>query len=224
MGSVIPKQYLSLHDKTVLDNTLEHFINHPQIDGVVVAISADDAFWLESSFVDHPDVKTVKGGAERCFSVLNALELLIQTTDAKDHVLVHDAARPCVRGDDVTRLINKCSGTVNGGLLGLPVRDTMKRTDSGNAVMQTVDREQLWHAFTPQMFQLGILHEALQKALDEGQEVTDDASAMELAGYKPMMIEGAADNIKITRPEDLVLAAWYLEQQTNQRLNTSKVP
>jgi len=104
------------------------------------------------------------------------------------------------------------------------VRDTMKRTDSGNAVMQTVDREQLWHAFTPQMFQLGILHEALQKALDEGQEVTDDASAMELAGYKPMMIEGAADNIKITRPEDLVLAAWYLEQQTNQQLNTSKVP
>ena len=126
-------------------------------------------------------------------------------------VLVHDAARPCVSTQDISRLFSMLDEQQPvGGLLGMPVRDTMKRTDDLNQVTNTVERTGLWHAFTPQVFRLGELRTALSQALAAGIEITDEASAMEWAGYRPLMVEGRGDNIKITRPADLELAEFYL--------------
>ncbi len=214
MGAAIPKQYLQLNGKTVLDNSIERFINHKLISGIVVAVADGDLRWSESLFAKHEKVMTVAGGDERCHSVLNALNLLAETVSPTVNVLVHDAARPCVLARDITLLIERLAQSSDGGLLGMRVRDTMKRSDATQAVRKTVERENLWHAFTPQMFRLDLLKQALQKALDNDLLVTDDASAMELAGYHPLMIEGSSDNIKITRPEDLSLAAYFLDQQS----------
>ncbi len=215
MGSAIPKQYLPLGDSTVIDLTLERLLSHAAIVGIIVAISPGDGWWGESDFAAHNRVKVVQGGSERCYSVLNALRVLQQEAQPHDRVLVHDAARPCVRHGDISRLIHKVGLSEDGGLLGIPVKDTMKRTNSHDVIQSTLDREGMWHAFTPQMFPLENLLQALQHALDKGEMVTDEASAMELAGYHPVMVEGGQDNIKITRPDDLALADYYLQQQKN---------
>jgi len=207
-----PKQYLPLHGKTVLEHTLARFLDHLQIAGVVVALSDGDPWWQELA-VQHPKLSTAAGGEERCHSVLNALNTLLSLADENDWVLVHDAARPCLRREDLDHLLDTLQAHPVGGLLGLPVADTMKRTGPDDAVVETVPREHLWRALTPQMFRLGELRAALESALEKGQLVTDDASAMELAGKAPKMIEGHGDNIKITRPQDLALAQLYLAQQ-----------
>jgi 2-C-methyl-D-erythritol 4-phosphate cytidylyltransferase len=207
-----PKQYLELHGKTVLEHTLSRFLEHPLISGVAVAVTDGDPYWQELS-LDHPKLMVAPGGEERCHSVLNALQLLQQSAADDDWVLVHDAARPCLRREDIDHLIEALQLHPVGGLLGLPVADTMKRTAADDSVIETVPREHLWRALTPQMFRLGELYPALDNALKSGQLVTDDASAIELAGKAPMMVEGHGDNIKITRPRDLSLAALYLAEQ-----------
>jgi 2-C-methyl-D-erythritol 4-phosphate cytidylyltransferase len=118
-----------------------------------------------------------------------------------------------VRAEDIEHLMNTLKGGSDGGLLGVPVADTMKRVDEELSISATVDREGLWHAYTPQMFRAGILRAALQQAIDNGQQVTDEANAMELAGFRPRMVQGARDNIKITVPSDLPLAAFYLQSR-----------
>ena len=213
MGSAIPKQYLELNGRRVIDHTVERLLLHPSVDGLYLALSDEDAWWEETEFAGHPDLVRVPGGAERCFSVFNALELLLRRARRDDWVLVHDAARPCVRRSDIDHLIRMLQTHEVGGLLGAPVRDTMKRTDAADRVLETVERNHLWHAFTPQMFRLGVLFDALQGALDAGFLVTDEASAVEWAGHRPIMVEGHDDNLKITRPEDLPLAAYFLERQ-----------
>lgn len=207
-----PKQYLELHGKTVLEHTLSRFLEHPHIQGVVVIVSDGDPYWQELALT-HPRLMITTGGAERCHSVLNGLQLLREQAAESDWVLVHDAARPCLRIEDIDRLINTLQDHPVGGLLGLPVADTMKRTAADDTIIETVPRENLWRALTPQMFRLEELYQALKTALDGKQLVTDEASAMELAGKSPKMIEGHGDNIKITRPQDLALAALYLVQQ-----------
>ena len=129
----------------------------------------------------------------------------------EDWALVHDAARPCVRCEDIERLMTTLESSTEGGLLGVPVADTMKRVDEDACISTTVDRDDLWHAYTPQMFRVGVLRAALQQAIENGQQVTDEANAMELAGYRPRMVQGSRDNIKITVPSDLALAAFYLQ-------------
>jgi len=213
MGGDIPKQYLSLNDRPVIEHTLDRLTGHAAISKVLVALAPDDGWWSETAFANHADVLRVDGGTERCHSVLNALQRLSELADDTDWVLVHDAARPCLRASDIDRLIEQLSDHPTGGLLGMPVRDTMKRADDSGRVKETVCRENLWHAYTPQMFRLGPLRDALSTALEQGSLVTDEASAMELAGLAPMLVEGHPDNIKITRPEDLPLAAFYLSQQ-----------
>ena len=211
-----PKQYLELHDKTVLEYSLLRLLELPAICGAVVALDADDHYWQKLAFSHSKPVLTVTGGDERCDSVLNALKLLEQQNPQPANeiwVLVHDAARPCVRPDDLEKLIELASHDDHGGLLALPVRDTMKRQKDNNRVQTTVDRKGLWHALTPQMFKLSLLRQALEQALEKGMQVTDDASAMELAGYSPLLVEGHEDNIKITRPFDLSLANLYLKEQ-----------
>jgi 2-C-methyl-D-erythritol 4-phosphate cytidylyltransferase len=213
MQAALPKQYLKLLGRPVIDHTIERLLFHPAIDGVYVALSHDDPYWPDTEFARHPDLVRVTGGVERCYSVLNALHALADRADANDWVLVHDAARPCVRREDIGRLIQQAEAHNVGGLLGMPVRDTMKRTDTDKLVTETVERNQLWHAFTPQMFRFGVLYQAMQDAIQAGYLVTDEASAIEWAGFEPIMVEGQPDNIKITQPQDLALAEFYLSQQ-----------
>ena len=213
MSSQVPKQYLALAGKTVIEHTLACLAAHPSINGIVVALTPGDVRWHDVQLRLNKPVLLVDGGGERCNSVLNALLELQKHAQPDDWVLVHDGARPCLRLTDIDKLIAELRNHPHGGLLAVPVRDTMKRADENSNVFETVERKGLWHALTPQMFRLGELSNALIHAIDQGWLVTDEASAMELAGYKPHLVEGAADNIKITRHEDLVLAEFYLSQQ-----------
>jgi len=213
MRSDIPKQYLPLAGRTVLEHTLHRMSSHPAIAEIIVVIAEDDDYWrkLKLDWVAKP-VTTVIGGDERCHSVLNGLHYLSQRADDNDWVLVHDAARPCIRPGDINLLISQCNDNT-GGLLAVQVRDTMKQADADNHVTATIDRDNLWHALTPQMFRYAKLKTALEKAIELKQLVTDEAMAMEAAGMKPRLVAGHTDNIKITRPEDLALAAFFLQQQ-----------
>jgi 2-C-methyl-D-erythritol 4-phosphate cytidylyltransferase len=214
MNTATPKQYLPLAGATVIEQALQVFLDHERLSTIVVAVSADDEYWDDLDIdARGKSLFRVEGGSERCYSVLNALDFLSGRADTEDWVLVHDAARPCLQAHDIERLLATVAGTGDGGLLAVPVRDTMKRADANGKVSETVDREGLWHALTPQMFRLGVLRDALAAALDGGFEVTDESSAMECAGYRPELVEGSADNIKITRPEDLRLAEFYLRLQ-----------
>lgn len=211
-----PKQYLPLLDKTVLEYTLDRLFALPEIKGVVVAISEEDACWDGLNYHSGKPLLMARGGEERSDTVLNALNCLHEHCANSQNVwaLVHDAARPCVRGADIQKLIEQASDE-NGGLLALPVRDTMKRGALDQTIDHTVNRDQLWHALTPQMFRLDLLIAALEAARQQSQPVTDDASAMELAGYSPRLVEAHEDNIKITRAFDLQLATLFLQHQSN---------
>lgn len=213
VGAPIPKQYLDLAGRRVIDHSLSVFVKHPAIAGIVVALDPSDGQWLDTEFARHPAVRRCNGGAERCHSVLNALDALPEYAAEQDWVLVHDAARPCLRRADLDRLLEVAQVDPVGGILAVPVRDTMKRADRSGHIAGTESRDGLWHAYTPQMFRLGLLRRVLSQAIERDLLVTDDASAVELAGLAPLLVEGHADNIKITRPEDLPLALFYLQQQ-----------
>lgn len=205
MGGERPKQYLELDGVPVLEHTLRRFVGHPSISGVVVVLAAADPHW---GGID-PDVRAAvtvaDGGDERADSVRSGLAALTGRADDSDWVLVHDAARPCLRRGDLDRLLVELADDPVGGLLAVPVRDTLKRIAGGH-VSETVPRDDLWHAQTPQMFRLGLL----RTALAAHPEVTDEAMAVERAGHVVRVVEGHADNLKITRPEDLDLATWHL--------------
>lgn len=213
MGGDVPKQYLPLCGRTVIEHSLSSFIDHPSIAGIVVAVTENDHRWSGLSLECAKPLHTVRGGVERCHSVLNALERLAEWAAPRDWVLVHDAARPCVRRADIDRLMAELRDHAVGGLLGVPVHDTMKRCDAAGNVRETVTREHLWRALTPQMFRFGMLRDALCAAIGKGLVVTDEASAMEAAGRSPRLVPGHADNIKITRRDDLTLAEFYLRRQ-----------
>lgn len=213
-----PKQYLPLCDKTVIEHTISCFSHHADISGIVVSLSANDPYWPELDLHSDAPLHRAEGGAERCHSVLNGLEVVTQYAHDDDWVLVHDAARPCLSRLDLDKLISEVNKDDVGGILAVPVRDTMKRgtvkSDNGlERIEHTVDRQGLWHALTPQMFRLGALRDALQQALADGFEVTDEASALEHGGKQPRLVEGSSSNIKVTRPEDLALAEYYLQHQ-----------
>ncbi|MDD3519050.1 MAG: 2-C-methyl-D-erythritol 4-phosphate cytidylyltransferase [Chromatiales bacterium] len=206
-----PKQYLPLLGRQVIEHSLQAFLDHPRIAGVVVALAADDGWWPTLPVSRHPKIVIAPGGDERCHSVLNALHALAGHAADDDWVLVHDAARPCLARSDLDRMLETLEGDAVGGILAAPVADTIKREDGTGRIAATVERQGLWRAFTPQMFRYRLLDDALARALADGFLVTDEASAMEHAGFSPRLIEGRADNIKITRPEDLAFAAFVLE-------------
>ncbi|KKL03266.1 2-C-methyl-D-erythritol 4-phosphate cytidylyltransferase [Rheinheimera mesophila] len=202
-----PKQYLPLCGLTVLEQTLHRLKQVPALQQFYLALSPDDRYFPALPLATDPQIQRLDGGAERAHSVLNAL-LQIEA-EVFPWVLVHDAARPVVRVSDIELLIQRCIATEQGGILATPVRDTMKR--GSGIIQETIDRSHLWHAYTPQLFPTAQLREALQQALAQGVAVTDEASAMEWAGWPVLLVQGHADNIKITQAEDLALAAFYLE-------------
>lgn len=216
VGDALPKQYLRLHHQTIIEWSLERLLKVPEIRKIVVAVSAGDEYWPDLEIQSLQRIETTAGGYERCHSVLNGLNVLASQAADEDWVLVHDAARPCVRVEDIEKLIQAVLERNQGGILAIPVRDTMKLSNESNEIEETVNRDSLWHALTPQLFRYGELKQALEKALEDGFEVTDEASAMEHAGYKPLLVEGHSDNIKITLPEDLHLATHFLTQQEKE--------
>jgi len=210
-GGTTLKQYAHLSGTPVIAHSISAVSRHHSVVSVTVALAPDDGIFEQLIRPDFPAVKTVPGGDTRAQTVMNGLDFILQNHPASDWVLVHDAARPCVRLTDIDILIKTLSATSHGGLLGVPVADTMKQVDGADRITATVAREGLWHAYTPQMFRIGRLRAALQHAIDNDLLVTDEASAMELAGVQPRMVQGQRDNIKITVPADLELAAFYLQ-------------
>ncbi len=221
MQSTTPKQYLTLNGHPVLEHTINALLQNENIAGLVIALQADDAYFSDIKITSEKPVINTKGGKERTDSVLNALNELFQYEQfgESDWVMVHDAVRPCLRQQDIDKLVTDVADENNGGLLALPVRDTMKRQHTGNAqaaVAQTVERKDLWHALTPQYFPALSLKNALEKAQSDKLVLTDESSAMELAGFSPKLVHGHEDNIKITRPDDLRLASLYLQSQNSE--------
>ena len=216
MQAPLPKQYLLLLGRPVILHTLERLCTHPRVRGVMVGVSDQDRHWqaLIPMLSNLPKfLGKYSGGETRAHTVLNGLKALSKHAKSGDWVLVHDAVRPCVRHADIDKLIAAVGNDQEGGLLAFPVSDTVKRVDNEVRVVETVRREGLWRAATPQMFRIGVLASALESALKQGSEITDEASAIEAVGGHPRIVACHADNIKITLSDDLALAELYLKQQ-----------
>ena len=211
--SDLPKQYAALGARPVIAHVVAKLAAVRGIAGIVAAVSPADPWWDEAAGTFDAPVVRVDGGAERRDSVMNALDYLGTVASSHDPVLVHDAVRPCVTVADIERVVAAARRHPHGAVLGAPVADTLKRAGAQGMVAETVDRDRLWRAFTPQVFPLGRLRVALRGAIADGFMVTDEAQAMERAGACPVLVEGSPGNIKITRPEDLALARAWLDAE-----------
>lgn len=230
LGAGIPKQYLALGDKAVLVHTLERLGTHPAIRGIVLVLAKNDRHWAGLNWAlpvgsaavkstSKPPVELVvaEGGASRAASVLNGLRALRQREEGDQWVLIHDAARPCLHPDDITGLLAmlpELTGKgLHGAILGSPLADTLKRVNEEHEITATIDRQGLFRALTPQLYQREFLILALEKCLSCGYLPTDEAAAVEYLGGRTRLIRGRDDNIKITHPADLLLARQILHQQ-----------
>jgi 2-C-methyl-D-erythritol 4-phosphate cytidylyltransferase len=209
-GGRTPKQYLRLAGRPVLSWSLRALLAEPSIDAVVVALAEGDRRFARLPEAKDARVRTCRGGARREHSVASALQALGARARDEDWVLVHDAARPCLRRSDLRALMAGVAGDPVGGLLAVPLADTLKSADGEGRSARTVPREGLWRALTPQMFRYGLLRRALALCLDRDRGVTDEAAAIELLGLRPRLVHGRADNLKVTHREDLALAAGVL--------------
>ncbi len=209
-GGDVPKQYLQVAGKPLIGHALEALLSHPQIDGVVVALAADDPYWPGWASLHGKPVVTCVGGGERADSVLAALYALPDNVAHDALLLVHDAARPNVCSDDLTTLIAAASTQPDGAILAAPVRDTLKAADADHRITATVPRASVWRALTPQAFRRGLLQRALQAAQAAGVMMTDEAMVVERLGLHPVLVEGREDNLKVTTPADLALAEFLL--------------
>ena len=212
-GSAAPKQYASLLGRPVLSWSVGALLADASIDGIVVAVAPGDRRWRRIPEAVDARVGTCAGGERREISVRNALEALAPRARDTDWVIVHDAARPCLHPDDLRNLVARTCNDPVGGLLAVPVSDTLKRKGDDDRSHGTVAREGLWRALTPQMFRYGLLRRALALCLERERAVTDEASAVEALGLRPMLVRGRSDNVKITNPEDGALAAAILRSR-----------
>ena len=213
-GGSIPKQYQALLGATVLEHSLRSLLNNKRISGVVIAVSKDDPHW-QGLGIDDPGVFQTVGGETRADSVLNGLNALQLHADQNDWVLVHDAVRPCLNQKCLDRLLDASVNAHHGAILAVPSVDTVKQSNTTLDIINTLPRDQIWLAQTPQMFRLGVLRDALSRTIQQGQGggITDEASAIEQCGLRPRLVPGSLSNIKITHPEDLDLAAHYLQSR-----------
>lgn len=209
IGSGTAKQYLELHGRPIIDWSVSCLLASDRIRACAVALPEGHAARPQSGVLADSRVLCCTGGASRAASVAAALDVL--PGEPADWVLVHDAARPCLPRDDLEKLMDRVQASGVGGLLARPQTDTLKRADGGGRVTATVSREGLWCAQTPQMFRLGELRAALANAETAGSSVTDEASAMELAGHPVQLVEGSPRNLKVTYPADLALAGYWLQ-------------
>ena len=216
MGVELPKQYLEVAGATLLEHSLRALLASDRVSGVVVVLHSQDERAANIDLLRDARVTCTVGGARRSDSVLAGLSALGGRADTSDWVLVHDAARPCLQRLDLERLINTVWDTGEGGILAEAIVDTVKLADADGRIRRTLDRDLLWRAQTPQMFRLAALQQALEQALQQGLAITDEASALELAGQSVQLVPGSSRNLKITVPADLALAAWYLEHPADE--------
>jgi 2-C-methyl-D-erythritol 4-phosphate cytidylyltransferase len=209
VGGDIPKQYLPLAGKPMLMQTITRLAAHPRIAGVMVVLAPNDKYWAGMQTLRGKPVRTAVGGDERADSVAAGLEALHDKVEDSQFILVHDAARPCVRASDIDKLI-ELGVPAGGAILASPMRDTLKRAGSDGRVVVTEPRESRWRALTPQLFRLGELRKALTSTKAAGISATDEAMAMERSGHRPLLVEGSDDNIKVTTAPDFALAEFLL--------------
>lgn len=203
MANVLPKQYIPLGGKPMISHSIQVFFNHPRIAGIHVALNPEDDFWR--SLTLEPESRLhlhYTGGATRAETVLNTLNAIEPNLQADDWILVHDAARPGLTHTLLDGLMSRLENDAVGGLLALPVADTLKKSAADNQVEKTISRADLWQAQTPQMFRFFTLKNALSQF---GASVTDEAEAIEALGLKPRLVQGELRNLKVTYPQDLAL-------------------
>ena len=217
MESSKPKQYLEFHDKTVLEHSIDRLLSMPEIDGAVLVLSEDDSYWEKLGYQAAKPLFLASGGAERQHSVVNGLQMLQYRCGNDCLALVHDAVRPLVRPQDLSRVIRAARDHTAGAILATPVADTLKLENAAGEIDCTQPRVGLWRALTPQVFHLQSLLNAYSRLADQKRSVTDDAEAMELSGLAPRLIRCDAGNIKITTPEDLELARLLWLYQRDQQ-------
>ena len=213
MQGQVPKQYLRLEDKTILEHTLDRLLSFDGIDGVILVLRSSDRDWEAIDYQSSKPLITTIGGELRQHSVFNGLLKLLEQGFDEPYAMVHDAVRPLVSHQDLRKLIEAAIDHNAGALLALPIADTLKQQDEDTNIERTVNRAGLWRAFTPQLFRAKLLHRALEQVIENDIEVTDDASAIECLGMRPHLVECSAENIKITYPQDLLLATQILLHQ-----------
>lgn len=212
-GAEVPKQYLPVNGRAVISRSIDTLLAAP-LETLVVALDPGDAHWPALGWDGEARIEICAGGAQRQQSVCNALAALQGRAGEDDWVLVHDAVRPCVRAEDILRLIESTdAGGKDGGMLGWPVDNSLKRVADSMTVLENVDRRECWNAATPQMFRYGVLRKALGWAEKQGVSHTDESAAVMAAGGSVLMVSCAKDNIKITHEPDLALAGFILERQ-----------
>jgi len=210
-GGSTPKQYLKIYNQPIMLHSINRLFVLP-LSGCIIAISSDDQLAPTLDYQHPSRLHFVTGGTERMDSVLAGLDYLQDLAAPDDWVLVHDVARPCVAIESLHKLHETIVDDTVGGILAIPVRDTLKKAHDGH-ITDTVSRDHLWQAQTPQMFRFDVLHKALSAAKQQNFQVTDEASAVELAGYSVKLVEGRMDNIKVTYRDDLALAEVILQVQ-----------
>ncbi|MEW9809460.1 MAG: 2-C-methyl-D-erythritol 4-phosphate cytidylyltransferase [Candidatus Symbiodolus clandestinus] len=204
-----PKQYLSLGERTVIEQTLQVLLLQEAIGHIIVVLHPNDNYFHTLPIASHLRILTAVGGERRMDSVLHGLQQL----PSVGWVLVHDAVRPCLHPDDLQRLLASREHHLEGAVLATPVRDSLKQAGPQRKITSSVLRDALWQALTPQLFPVNLLQNCLQRAVADDIEVTDEASALTYCGYQPTLIPGRGDNIKVTYPEDLIMAACLLTQR-----------
>ena len=210
-GAELPKQYLAIGARSMLEHSIDALLSDARVDRVYVVVAPTDTRWTALA-VDNQRVEFLPvGGGSRAESVRNGLVAIAARTADDDRVLVHDAARPCLTEQHLARLIDEVGDDDSGGLLAIPLADTLKRGEDGRVGI-TLDRADLWCAQTPQLFRVGSLRAALL-ADDDLAQITDEASALERTGHSPRLVTGAASNLKVTTADDLVLAQAILAEQ-----------
>ena len=207
------KQYLPILGKAVMTHSIRVLQYHPMVSSVTVILAADDQFFESAVGQAAASVARVVGGETRAQSVRNGLAFLMENHSGSDWVLVHDAARPCLSDKSLDRLLEQGLTSNDGAILAMPIGDTLKRAGDSYQIIATEDRGGLWAAQTPQLFRVGVLAQAIDQAREAGCELTDEASAMEFAGYHPKLVMGSAANIKVTHAGDLAIAEALLKRK-----------
>ncbi len=219
MGAGIAKQYMPLADSTVIQESMSCFLRHPKISAITIALHAEDQSWSSLDIPANKPIYTVIGGVTRAHSVQIALQRIKREAKDDDFVLVHDAARPCLQYSDLDSLLQKLVEDKVGGILAMPVSDTIKQANAKQKnsddvnIASTIDRTSLWKAYTPQMFRVATLDKALKYCFKNNIKITDEASAVEALGLNVKLILGREDNIKITRADDIALAEAIIKSQ-----------
>jgi len=213
MQSPVAKQYLQLENKTIIEHTLDRLLSFDGIDGLILVLQSGDQIWQKFNYQSSKPLIVTTGGKQRHDSVFNGLQKLLELEMDNPFAMVHDAVRPLVLHQDLENLLDAAAEHEAGGLLALPVSDTLKQQDEFGNIERTVPRQDLWRAFTPQMFRAELLYRALEHVRQNRLDVTDDASAVEALGMRPRLVVSSAENLKITYPADLSLATMILKRQ-----------